>query len=393
MSAPIAPDDIVQTAADAEGNSRPPLLVVEPLLAFLDEHGLGAGDIPATPIGEGHSNVTYLIERGGSEFVLRRPPRPPLPPSAHDVLREARLLQRAAGHPRAGAARCSPSCDEEAVIGSPFYVMERVEGEVIVETIPRALDTPGERRLIGEQLIDALVEIHAVDWRAAGLEDFGKPTGYLERQLRRFGGLWELNKTREIPAVESVGSLAGREHARVRPGDDRPRRLPPRQHDLRRRTRPRSLLAVLDWEMATIGDPLADLGYLCMMWTEAGRPDRRAARAPRQGHARGGLPHPRGADRPLRRAAPGARWATSAGTPTLALWKSIVFMEGNYKRAIAGTTDDPYLKQFGEGVLELAARRRRWRLAPERPTRPSSGRTALLIDWGGVLTTSSSDEN
>ena len=72
--------------------------------------------------------------------------------------------------------------------------------------MPDALDTPAERRRIGEQLIDALVEIHAVDWRAAGLEDFGKPTGYLERQLRRFGGLWELNKTREIPAVESVGT-------------------------------------------------------------------------------------------------------------------------------------------------------------------------------------------
>ena len=114
--------------------------------------------------------------------------------------------------------------------------MERIEGEVIVAERARATWTTRRAApLIASELIDALVEIHAVDWRAAGLEGFGKPTGYLERQLRRFGGLWELNKTREIPAVESVGGVAGREPARARPGDDRARRLPPRQHDLRAR--------------------------------------------------------------------------------------------------------------------------------------------------------------
>ena len=87
--------------------AAPPLLVLDPLEAFLDEHGLGAGEVVATPIGEGHSNVTYLVERGGAEFVLRRPPRPPLPPSAHDVLREARLLRALAdtAGARAGRAR------------------------------------------------------------------------------------------------------------------------------------------------------------------------------------------------------------------------------------------------------------------------------------------------
>ena len=152
--------------------------------------------------------MTYLIERGASEMVLRRPPRPPLPPSAHDVLREARLLRALADTP-ARVPDVLAVCDDPDTIGSPFYVMERIEGEVIVASVPAPLDTPAERRRIGEQLIDALVDIHGVDWRAAGLEDFGKPTGYLERQLRRFGGLWELNKTREIPAVESVGGWLG----------------------------------------------------------------------------------------------------------------------------------------------------------------------------------------
>jgi len=208
MSTAIAPDDIVETRAEAEGNSRPPLLVLEPLRAFLDANHLGEGEIRATPIGEGHSNVTYLIERGASEMVLRRPPRPPLPPSAHDVLREARLLRALAPTP-ARVPDVLAVCEDPDTIGSPFYVMELVEGDVIVSSVPAALDTPEQRRRIGEQLIDALVDIHGVDWRAAGLEDFGKPTGYLERQLRRFGGLWELNKTREIPAVESVGRWLG----------------------------------------------------------------------------------------------------------------------------------------------------------------------------------------
>jgi aminoglycoside phosphotransferase (APT) family kinase protein len=353
VSAPIAPDDIVQTRAEAEGNSRPPLLVVEPLRAFLDEHGLGEGELRATPIGEGHSNVTYLIERDGSEVVLRRPPRPPLPPSAHDVLREARLLRALRDTP-ARVPQVLAVCEQEATIGAPFYVMERVEGEAIVASIPPALDTPAERQRIGEQLIDALVEIHAVDWRAAGLEDFGKPTGYLERQLRRFGGLWELNKTREIPAVESVGTWLA-EHmpssgpATIVHGDYR------LGNTMFALDAPARLTAVLDWEMATIGDPLADIGYLCMMWAQAGDPsDGLRAALGNVTRAEGFQTREQLIARYEQRSGRlvgDVRWYT-----TLALWKSVVFMEGNYKRAIAGTTDDPYLRQFGEGVLELAGR-------------------------------------
>jgi aminoglycoside phosphotransferase (APT) family kinase protein len=349
----IAPDDIVQTPAQAEGNSRPPLLILEPLTAFLDAHGLGDGAIRATPIGEGHSNVTYLIERGESQVVLRRPPRPPLPPSAHDVLREARLL-RALWGTAARVPDVLAVCQDSATIGAPFYVMDFLDGEVIVSSVPEALDTLAQRRAIGEQLIDALVEIHDVDWRAAGLEDFGKPTGYLERQLRRFTGLWELNKTREIAAVESVGGWLA-EHlpssgpATIVHGDFR------LGNTLFAYGAPARLEAVLDWEMATIGDPLADLGYLCMMWTDAGDPEvglrealgsvTRAEGFPTRGELISRYEERSG------RSMSDIRWYT-----TLALWKSVVFMEGNYKRALAGTTDDPYLAQFGDGVLELAGR-------------------------------------
>ena len=97
MTVAPAPDDIVATHAEAERNERVPLLVLEPLAAFLDEHGLGAGPITVEPVGDGHSNVTYLVRREGREVVVRRPPRPPLPPSAHDVVREARLLRAIQG--------------------------------------------------------------------------------------------------------------------------------------------------------------------------------------------------------------------------------------------------------------------------------------------------------
>jgi len=221
--------------------------------------------------------------------------------------------------------------------------------------VPAALDAPGQRRQIGEQLIDALVEIHAVDWRAAGLEGFGKPSGYLERQVKRFGGLWELNKTREIPSVERVGSWLG-EHL-PHPNPPSPATIVHGDYRLGNTIfaaeAPALLESVLDWEMATIGDPLADLGYLCMMWTEASDPEE-GLRA----HL-GGVTRAAGF---LTRAELIARYEERSGRSmrdirwytVLALWKSVVFMEGNYKRAIAGSTDDPYLHQFGDGVLELA---------------------------------------
>jgi aminoglycoside phosphotransferase (APT) family kinase protein len=353
VSAPAAPDDIVATHADVAPDARPPLLVLEPLREFLDAHGLGAGELQAEPIGEGHSNVTYLIERAdGSELVLRRPPRPPLPPSAHDVVREARLL-RALKETPARVPEVLAVGEDEAIIGSPFYVMEKIAGEPIVFNVPDALDNPAQRERIARELIEALVEIHAVDWRAVGLEGFGKPTGYLERQLRRFGGLWEINKTREIPAVQRVTEWLGKHipesgTATIVHGDYR------LGNTMYAPAAPAQLAAVLDWEMATIGDPLADLGYLCMMWSEPGDPP---------GGLRDALGRVTRAEGFPTRAELIARYEELSGRSmrelrwyvTLAVWKSVVFMEGNYKRAQAGMTDDPYLVHFGEGVLQLAA--------------------------------------
>src|SRR3954451_19941817 len=347
----IAPDDVVRTHAEAQANERPPLLVMEPLLAFLDEHGLGDGEPAISPIGDGHSNATYLFTRGDARFVLRRPPRPPIPPSANDMLREARVLRALEGRARVPAVLAV--CEDPAVIGAPFYLMEEIAGHVVTTRVPAELDDAADRRRMAEELIDALVEVHAVDWRAAGLEGFGKPEGYLERQLRRFLGLWEHNKTREIPAVEVVGDwlrthLPASPPATVVHGDYRLGNV------LLAPAAPARIAAVLDWEMSTIGDPLADLGYFCTLYVE--RDDPSLGKFELSGVTRQeGWPT---------RAELVARYEERSGRSmtdirwyqTLALWKSIVFMEGNYRRASSGMSDDPYLKAFGDGVASLAER-------------------------------------
>jgi aminoglycoside phosphotransferase (APT) family kinase protein len=351
MAHEIADDDIVRSHEEGAANERPPLLVLDPLLAFLDQHDLGDGEATIRPIGDGHSNATYLFDRGGARFVLRRPPRPPIPPSANDMLREARVLRGLEG--RARVPRVLAVCEDEAVLGAPFYVMEEVIGHVVTSAMPVGLDSPEERLRTAHELIDALVEIHGVDWRAAGLEGFGKPDGYLERQLRRFRGLWEHNKTREIPEVETVGTwlatnLPASPAATIVHGDYRLGNV------LLSPEPPAAIAAVLDWEMSTIGDPLADLGYFCTLYVE--RDDPSLGKFEFSGVTREeGWPT---------RAELVARYEERSGRSmtdirwyqTLALWKSIVFMEGNFRRASSGMSDDPYLKAFGDGVVGLAER-------------------------------------
>jgi len=341
---------IVDTHEEAARLDLAPLLVRRPLEKLLDAHGLGSGVVEAEPVGEGHSNVTYLIRREGREWVLRRPPRGPLPPSAHDVLREARLL-RAVEAANVRTPRVLLACDDESVIGAPFYVMEKLEGDVLTSSIPGALDSQAHRRRIAEELIDALVEIHAVDWRACGLEGYGKPTGYLDRQLRRFGGLWEHNRTRELPTMDRLTAWLAEHrpesgdativHGDYRLGNTMFAPQPP----------PR-LVAIFDWELATIGDPLADVGYLVATYAQPGDPENTLfslGSVTKQA----GFPsreeliarYEAGSGRSMS----DVRWYT-----TLALWKAAVFLEGSYKRRLAGTTDDPFFDLLDRGVPELA---------------------------------------
>jgi aminoglycoside phosphotransferase (APT) family kinase protein len=355
----VSSPDVVDTPQEAAELELPPLVVREPLEAFLDEQGIGSGRVEVERIGAGHSNFTFLVRRGDARVVLRRPPRPPLPPSAHDVLREARLLRALETTP-VRVPRVLASSDE-SVLGVPFYVMEEMHGTVITSDVPPALDSPEQRRRISEELVDALVDVHSVDWRACGLEGYGKPTGYLERQLRRFNGLWDFNKTRELPIVEEVGEWLATNRpespeSTIVHGDFRLGNV------MIGEEAPATLVAIFDWELSTIGDPLADVGYLTVTWAEPEDPDDISYSSLSAATRRSGF---------MTRAELQARYEERSGRSVsalnwyqaLALWKAAVFMEGNYKRFTMGQSDDEYLAYFDEGVPALAEKAREVALA------------------------------
>jgi aminoglycoside phosphotransferase (APT) family kinase protein len=271
------------------------------------------------------------------------------------VLREARLLRALEGTP-VRVPRVLAVGDDEAVLGVPFYVMAEVRGSVLASSIPEQLDTPAERRRTSEELVDALAELHRVDWRACGLDGYGKPTGYLERQLRRFSGLWEHNKTRELDVVEELGAwlrdnMPESQKATIVHGDYRLGNV------MMGESVPAELVAIFDWELSTIGDPLADVGYLTVTWVEHDDPQdtmfaNLGAVTRREGFlTREGL-IARYEERSGRSVA-ALNWYQA-----LALWKAAVFMEGNYKRFQAGSTDDEYLALFDRGVPMLAEKAR-----------------------------------
>ncbi len=345
--------DIVETAGDADDLPKPPLLILDRVRAFLDEHGLGSGDVRARRIGEGGgSNFTFLLERDPGRFVLRRPPRPPLPPSAHDVVREARLqlALRDAGFDR--LPTIVAVCDDESLLGVPFYVMEELEGHVPTDELPPGLDGEEDRRALGLDLVDALVEIHAADVTTPGLAAFARPGSYNERQVRRFAQLWEINKTREIPGVEEVGAKLAANVPEpladtVVHGDYRAGNTMIGPDD------PTRIVAVLDWEMGAIGDPRADLGYMLAMYSEPGGPPSSLGASPVT--ASPGFPSK--ADIVEHYAGRSGRDVEPLGWfEALALWKAAVFCEAIYGRYVRGElgAEDESAARFEEGVPLLA---------------------------------------
>jgi aminoglycoside phosphotransferase (APT) family kinase protein len=349
----MAVGDIVETAAEAEGFARSPLIVLDAVRAFLDQHGLGSGDLAARRIGEGGgSNFTFLLERGADRFVLRRPPRPPLPPSAHDVAREARLqlALREAGFARLPTILAV--CDDDDVLGVHFYVMSYLHGLVVTEELPPGLEEEGARRALADDLVDGLVEIHAADVTRPGLAAFSRPGSYNERQVRRFTQLWEINRTREVPRVEEVGAWLT---AHV------PEPLPPTvvHGDFRLGNTmvlpddPTRVAAVLDWEMGAIGDPRADVGYLLATYSEPGGPPNPLGTSPVTA-----LPGFPSRDELVERyvRSSGRDVAPLHWFEALALWKAAVFCEAIYGRFTRGElgAEDERAARFEQGVPYLA---------------------------------------
>jgi aminoglycoside phosphotransferase (APT) family kinase protein len=248
-----------------------PGLHLAAVTGWLAEHGVALAEpVTASLFTGGRSNVTYrLTGADGHSVVLRRPPLGHVLPSAHDMARECRVLTglNAAGYPTPTTLAL---CEDASVTGSPFLVMAYVDGRIVATAEDAARLTPAERDGVSATLVGALAQLHGVDVAAAGLSELGRPEGYLPRQLKRWTQQWELTKTRDLPSMEA---LQARIEAALRPlPADLPWSLVHGDYRLDNvilAPDGPEVLAVLDWEMSTLGDPLADLALTLVYWTEA----------------------------------------------------------------------------------------------------------------------------
>jgi aminoglycoside phosphotransferase (APT) family kinase protein len=324
------------------------------LAAWMDTQGLEAGaPITVERITTGHSNEVFRVTRAGETYVLRRPPRTPLSPTAHDMAREFRLLRAFFGRAAVPVPEPIACCVDLDVLGVPFYLMTPVDGVVVREILPAAITGDANApRACADALIDALAAIHAFDWRAGGLDGFGKPDGYLERQVPRWLGQLERYATRPLPEVDAAGRWLDAHIPEMQPpavihGDYKLDNVmfAPRL--------PVELVAVVDWEQSTIGDPLVDLGWVTGLWIEPGERPTLA----------GASPFAADADVPTRQELI-ARYATRTGRDVsnvafycvLGLFKLACVMEGSFARFRAGTSDDAYFSALEGGVPALARR-------------------------------------
>lgn len=342
--------DVVDTAAEARTLDVPPLLVIDTLTDYLDVHDLGSGPIRWDRIGEGQSNVTFRIRRNDIDVVLRRGPRPPIPKSTHDMVREAKI-QQVLGGQGVAVPTILHTCEDESVLGVPFYIMDFVPGTVVTDTLPDFLGEAADRRTFSEALIDRLVDLHSVDVTVPEVAALGRPEGYLERQVKLFASLWEKNTQRSLPQVGRLGDWLGanvpvtQRHAVVH-GDYRA------GNAMIASSAPVEVAAILDWEMSTLGDPLADLGYFRATYTDREHPRTVMDLTPVT--AEEGF---------LNRTELAQRYEQKTGLDlsvlpwyeTFALWKAAIFSEAIYTRWLAGemSAAGDFTGSLETGVPEL----------------------------------------
>jgi aminoglycoside phosphotransferase (APT) family kinase protein len=220
-------------------------------------------------ISGGRSNLTYRVRAGERVLALRRPPLGHVIATAHDMRREFRVLS-ALADTDVPVPRPLALCEDPQVCDQPFYVMEYRDGVVLQDRVPQGfLRGPEDGRRVSQALVDVLARLHAVDFRAVGLADFGRPDGYLLRQVERWSKQWQANRTADLPEIDELlarlaRALPASPPATIVHGDYRLGNMALDRSD------PGRVVAVFDWEMATLGDPLADLGYTLIYWTEAG---------------------------------------------------------------------------------------------------------------------------
>ncbi len=319
--------------------------------AWFEQHVEGV-ELPLAfeRISGGHSNLTYgVADEAGRRWALRRPPLGKRLGSAHDMAREHKVVS-ALGPTPVPVAPVVGLCEDESVNGAPFYVMEFVDGPIL-RGLAEAEAFPGEadRRAIGERVADTLVAIHAVDPDAAGLGDLGRKEDYVARQLRRWQGQWEKSKTRELPAIDAV-----HERLEARIPEQGPATIVHGDYRLDNMilTPQGEVAAVVDWELCTLGDPLADVGLLMVYWPvrgeetiALGQPANLAPGFPTREELR---------DRYAERS--GLDLSQLGFFEALGYWKLAIILEGVYARYAAGQYGkaDPGIEHFARLVERLA---------------------------------------
>ena len=329
---------------------------VEAVTRWFESHIQGAKPpLEFTLIAGGHSNLTFKVtDTAGQEFVLRRPPLSHVLASAHDMGREHKIISALWSTP-VPVPQALGFCPDPEINGAPFYVMGFVPGVVLHDAeIARKSLGESERRATGESFIDVLADLHDVDVDAVGLGDLAKKQDYIARQLKRWYGQFQQSKTRELPAIDRVhdvlkAQIPPQERATVVHGDYRlgncitdPKRA--------------KIVAVLDWEICTLGDPVADVGYVLATWTQSTDP---VAGTPGAPSLASGFPN---------REEILERYAKRSGRDlskidyyvAFSLWKSACIVEGVYARYLGGALGktDVNLDQFKDRIdafAELAA--------------------------------------
>lgn len=299
----------------------------------------------------GHSNLTYLVRFGDTDIVIRRPPFGPVPPTAHDMAREFRWLS-AMHRVFPLAPRPYLLCDDVSIVGSVFYAMERRSGLVVRASEPPQLaDKPAARRAISTAMIDTLASLHCIDVVAEGLSTLGKPAGFVERQVRGWGERWERSKTDPVPEMDALAAWL---RERLPPDPDNPAvvhgdfKLDNVMVDPGNVGR---IVAVFDWEMSALGDPLVDLGIFLAYWQPTSPPEQRDALTTVT-------------DRPgyLTRDEVVERYAVKSGRDVanvryyevFALFKIAVVIQQIYYRYVKGQTADARFATFDARVKYLA---------------------------------------
>ncbi|SIR97287.1 phosphotransferase family protein [Natronorubrum thiooxidans] len=347
------------------------------LVAYLEDHLGAVDDSDIVRHQEGHSNETLFVTWGDRELVIRRPPPGETADTAHDVLREYRVTA-ALSDTDVPVPEPLLACDDHDVIGSDFYVMERLEGDVLRDDEPDRFAAPEHRERIGYELVDTLATIHDVEYEAVGLGEFGRPAGYTQRQVDRWGKQlsWAFEVTedeRAVPDLHAVGDwlranvpdthphtlvhgdykldnvmfgMTGADEARAnRTADDNGEQSP-------------ELVAVFDWEMATLGDPRADLGWMLSYWRDPKDPAPSMPELTSRFMERVGYPS---------RVELVDRWEAHTGLAfeherfyrTLAVYKLAGLGEMFFRRYLEGNSDNPLYPKMEARVPALAARAKR----------------------------------